>query len=77
MSEREVAGVLSDEEVSQILRMREVQFASRREWADHLGLSAAFLTQVMVGTKRPSPRILQDVGLERQEVIVFAEASDA
>lgn len=40
-----------------------MEHGTQAKWAIHLGLSKAFVCKVVLGKKKPGPRILKDLGL--------------
>lgn len=44
-------------------------FKTQGAWAEHLNVSQAHVSAVLNGVKRPSPKMLDDLGLER--VVIY------
>lgn len=49
-------------------------FKTRTAWADHLGVSPAHVSGVLSGKKKPTPKMLDDLGLER--VVIYRLKKD-
>jgi hypothetical protein len=44
-------------------------FKTQAAWADHLGISCSHVSGVLAGKKNPTPKMLDDLGLER--VVIY------
>ena len=64
---------LSDGTIRTAMKNRLASFPSMSAWAAHIGVGQAYLSQVYHGHKRPGDKILEDLGMERQIVVVMSQ----
>lgn len=67
---------LSNEQLRQRIEDRISEIGSQSAWARHLGVSKAFVSNVMSGHRQASSKMLSDLGLERVMVIAEKRADD-
>ncbi len=64
---------LSKNEVLALLRARAEKAGSQRALAERLGVTPAYLSDVLQGRREPGPKILAALGLRRVEMYLKAE----
>ena len=70
--------ILDESEIRKMIRRECKEFGSLRNFANHLGVSAAFVSDVARGNREPSGKILKHFGLikdVRRVVIFFKDGS--
>jgi DNA-binding transcriptional regulator YdaS (Cro superfamily) len=56
---------MNAEDVRDLLRRKVEQAGSQAAWADERGVTPAYVSDVLRGTREPGPAILNALGLER------------
>ncbi len=54
-----------------LLRGAVAEHGSQKAFAKHIGVSEPYLTDVLLGRRHPSPRILEPLGLRKVVEIVY------
>ena len=52
---------ISDEEIVAVVK-KQIGHSSQKEWAEKAGISAAYLSDFLLGRRRPGPAILRGAG---------------
>ena len=65
--------IVDETEVRKMVRRACKEFGSLRSFATHLGVSAAFVSDIARGNREPSGKVLQYLGLTKdvRRVVIF------
>ena len=65
--------IIEDSEVRKMIRRACKEFGSLRAFASHLGVSAAFVSDIARGNREPSGKVLEHFGLTKdvRRVVIF------
>lgn len=65
--------IVDESEVRKMIRKEVKEFGSQRAFAAHLGVSAAFVNDIVRGNREPSGKVLQHLGLSKdvRRVVIF------
>ena len=71
--------IIEESEVRKMVRKACKEHGSLRAFAAHLGVSAAFISDIARGNREPSGKVLKYLGLEKdaRRVVIFFKADRA
>jgi len=71
--------IIEESEVRKMVRKACKEHGSLRAFAAHLGVSAAFISDIARGNREPSGKVLKYLGLEKdaRRVVIFFKADQA
>ena len=70
--------IIEEAEVRKMVRKACKEFGSLRAFAAHLGVSAAFVSDIARGNREPSGKVLQYLGLAKdvRRVVIFFKTQE-
>ncbi len=64
--------MLTNNDIIKAVRQRAyIDFHNQVEYAEYLGVSVAFINSVIRGKKKPSKKVLDDLGVEKVRTVTY------